>query len=105
MVDPQPGFVLNGTHGTYIKYRVDTQQQQLQKGMSPLDPQYGIEEPGREGKLTAMDENGNITHTTVQPVPTTYLHLFEAVYQTIRNKVSYPVTEEQILKQIEILEP
>lgn len=104
MADPQPGFVLNGTHGTYIKYRVDTQQQQLQKGMSPLNPEYGIEEPGKDGVLATLDESGNVVRTSIKPVPTTYMHLFEAVYQTIRNGSSYPVTEEQVLKQIEILE-
>ncbi len=104
MVEAQPGFVVNGTKGTYIKYRVDTQQQQLQAGMKPTDPQYGIEEPSKDGVLTTMNEDGTLTKTTIVPTPTSYIHLFDAVYDTIRENKPYPITKEQILKQIEILE-
>jgi hypothetical protein len=32
------------------------------------------------------------------------MHVFEDVYQAIRNGKPYPVTEEQIVQQLEILE-
>ncbi len=104
MVGPLPGFIINGTKGNYIKYRVDTQQQQLQKSMKPNDPLYGIEEPGKEGALITINNDGTIQHTKIAPVQSSYIKLFQAVYDTIRSGTPYFITKEQVLKQLEILE-
>ncbi|MDR3680922.1 MAG: Gfo/Idh/MocA family oxidoreductase [Flavipsychrobacter sp.] len=104
MVEPLPGFIVNGTEGNYVKYRVDTQQQQLQKGMHPSDSLYGIEEPGKEGILTTINKDGTIQHTKIAPVQSSYIKLFQAVYDTIRSGSPYFITNEQVLKQLEILE-
>jgi len=104
MVEPLPGFIVNGTKGNYVKYRVDTQQQQLQKGMKPNDPLYGIEEPSKEGALSTINDDGTIGHTKIASVQSSYIKLFQAVYDTIRSGKPYFITKEQILKQLEILE-
>lgn len=72
--------------------------------MSPDDPSYGIEQPGKEGILSTIDENGTITRELIPPGKSSYLHLFDAVYQTIRENKPYPVNQEQIIRQITILE-
>ncbi|WP_276089415.1 Gfo/Idh/MocA family oxidoreductase [Pedobacter sp. JY14-1] len=104
LVDPLPAFVVNGASGTLHKNRSDIQEEQLLAGMKLDNPAYGIEAPGNEGKLTLIDEEGN---RTVEYLPSrrgNYLPLFEAVYQSIVNDVPYPVTQAQVLAQLEILE-
>ncbi|EHQ28282.1 Gfo/Idh/MocA family oxidoreductase [Mucilaginibacter paludis] len=101
---PMPAFVLHGTQGTYIKDRVDVQENQLDQNIAPTDEHYGLEEPGLEGKLTTINADGSKHIESIPSLKGDYTGLFEAVYQTIRNHITYPITEENILCQMELLE-
>lgn len=103
VADEQPAFVLHGTKGSYVKARTDVQERQLQLGMKPNNPQFGIEEDGKSGLLTTV-ENNMVTKEKIMASPASYYNIFEAMYQTIRNNVPFPITEEQVVKQIEIIE-
>jgi scyllo-inositol 2-dehydrogenase (NADP+) len=104
VADVQPAFTLHGTKGSYIKQRSDIQETQLLKSIMPDDPAFGIEDPKNDGLLTTVAEDGTKTQEKIPSVKSSYLNLFEAVYQTIRNGIAYPVTEDQILQQLAILE-
>ena len=104
IAEPTPSFVVHGTLGSYIKDRVDVQEAQLDKGITPSDPAYGIEPESIEGKLVTFDENNQKNAELVPSCKGQYIQLFEAVYQTIRNGALYPITEEHIAWQIELLE-
>jgi len=104
VTDIQPAFVLYGETGSYIKNHADVQEEQLLKGMKPLDNTFGIEESGQEGRLTVIDEEGQKTQSQVPAEKGRYIDLFEAVYQSLTNGTAYPVKEEQVLWQLEILE-
>lgn len=101
---PLPSYVLNGVSGTYIKDRTDTQEDQLLAGMMPGDAGFGIEKPGAEGELTLMDESGKATTEKVPSLSADYTDLFDDVYATIRENKPYPVSEDQVIWQLEILE-
>jgi scyllo-inositol 2-dehydrogenase (NADP+) len=99
-----PGFVVHGKTGSFIKNRTDVQEAQLDKGMMPTDPAYGIEPAGNEGQLTTV---GIDNQKNTEPVPSQkgdYNQIFDAVYHTIRNNALFPVTEEHIAWQLELLE-
>lgn len=104
VADPQKAFVLHGSAGSLVKGRSDVQEEQLLKGMKLNDPAYGIEPADSKGRLTIMDEQGNPSSTYIDSEKGNYIGLFEAVYQSIVNDIAYPVTEEQIIAQLEILE-
>jgi scyllo-inositol 2-dehydrogenase (NADP+) len=104
IAQPTPSFVVHGTLGSYIKDRVDVQEAQLDKGIPPTDPVYGIEPEGSEGKLVTFDENNQKNIELIPSVKGQYIQLFDAVYQSIRNGALYPITEEHIAWQIELLE-
>ncbi|MHA4893600.1 Gfo/Idh/MocA family oxidoreductase [Pedobacter sp. PWIIR3] len=104
LVDPLPAFVLHGENGSLHKKRSDIQEEQLLKGMKLTDEGYGIELPGNEGKLTLIDAEGNRTVEEIPSLEGSYLPLFDAVYDSIVNDASYPVSQEQVLIQLEILE-
>ncbi|WP_282124016.1 Gfo/Idh/MocA family protein [Algibacter mikhailovii] len=99
----QPAFVLHGTKGSYIKYRSDVQEKQLQSGVAPNSPSFGVELPSHEGELVTMENELAIVER-IPPVKGSYFNVFDAVYKTLGSKASFPVTEHQIIKQIEILE-
>ena len=100
---PGPAYVLHGTLGSYQKGRADVQEAQLLTGMSPLAPEYGHERPGQEGRLTLSEPDGILTTTPDAAAPGNYLNLFEAVFQTIRQGRLYPIRDEQLLWQNELL--
>ncbi|MGY5354279.1 Gfo/Idh/MocA family oxidoreductase [Wenyingzhuangia sp. IMCC45467] len=102
--NPQSSFVVHGTKGTYVKQRINLQEEQLMAGMHITDANYGVEPEGVEGELTiALNEIERKT-INIKSEPATYMHIFEAVYQTIVNGKEYPITKEQIIKQLEIIE-
>jgi len=104
VADPLPAFVLHGSNGTFIKDRVDVQEEQLLKGIKPTDANYGKEPADKTGRLTLIDNAGNKTQQNIPTLTGNYLPLFEAVYQSIRNGQSYPITESDVIAQLEILE-
>jgi len=104
IAQPTPSLVVHGTLGSYIKDRVDVQEAQLDKGIPPTDSSYGIEPENSEGKLVTFDENNQKNVELVPSYKGKYIQLFEAVHQTIRNGALYPITEEHIAWQIELLE-
>lgn len=104
VVDVQPSFVLHGENGSFIKERADIQEEQLLRGIKPNDAGFGVEARGKEGRLTLIDKNGERTQELVPSESATYLSLFEDVYQSVVNDKPFPVTREQILAQLEILQ-
>jgi scyllo-inositol 2-dehydrogenase (NADP+) len=103
VADALPAFVLHGTNGSFIKERTDVQEVQLQAGMKPNNPLFGIEATNKEGILTTIS-NEIKKQEKIASQKSSYINIFEAAFQTIRNKKQFPITESQIVKQIEILE-
>lgn len=99
-----PAFVVHGTSGSFIKTRCDVQEAQLDKGIMPGDPAYGTEPGGSEGKLVIMGLDNSKCTEAFPSLKGNYMGLFEAVYQTIRHNALFPITEEHIAWQMELLE-
>jgi len=104
MAEAMPGFVVYGKLGSFAKNRCDTQEAQLDAGMLPDASGFGIEPEGSEGKLTIMYKENQKHVEWVKSPKGNYFGLFEAVFNTIRNNIAYPITEQQITWQIELLE-
>jgi len=104
IAQPTPSFVAHGTLGSYLKNRVDVQEEQLDNGIWPSEPGYGVEPDGEEGILVTYDEAGNKQTERIPSEKGDYMQLFEAVYHTIRNGALYPITAEHIAWQMELLE-
>jgi predicted dehydrogenase len=102
--DIPPAFVLNGSKGSFSKNHGDIQEAQLLKGMKPAETGYGIELESDAGKLTLVTADGGREVTTLTSPQGNYGELFEAVYQTIMHNKPYPIKEEDIIAQLEILE-
>jgi predicted dehydrogenase len=98
-----PAYQLFGSKGRYEKFRTDPQEAQLVVGMTPMDTAYGCESTGDEGRLVCFDEQGRKIVENLSLQHSTYLHVFEDVYATVRYGADYPVRPEEILWQLEIL--
>jgi len=103
IAQPTPSFVAHGTLGSFQKNRVDVQEAQLENGIWPNDPAYGFEPEGEEGILTTINADGEKQVEIIPSERGNYMHLFDAVHHTLRNNALYPITEEHIAWQMEIL--
>jgi len=72
--------------------------------MKPGDSEFGKEGDGKEGKLTTVSSTGEKTTELIPSVRGKYIDLFECVFQNVRNDIPFPVKEEEVLLQLEILE-
>ena len=99
-----PGFTVHGTEGSFVKDRCDVQEAQLDAGMMPTDEGYGVETEGSEGKLVLMDLDNKQNIEYLKAPNGDYNGLFNAVYHTLRQNALYPITEEHIAWQLELLE-
>ncbi|HEX6391668.1 MAG TPA: Gfo/Idh/MocA family oxidoreductase, partial [Solirubrobacteraceae bacterium] len=52
--DEGPRFRVLGDRGAHVKHGLDVQEAQMRAGMSPRDPQFGVEADGRRGEYTAF---------------------------------------------------
>lgn len=104
VADPQPAYILHGTKGSFVKHRTDIQETQLVDGMLPDDPLYGVESKEQPGTLTTVLNETEKNRESIKPEKASYMHVFDDVFKTIRKGKAYPVTQQQILKQLEILE-
>ena len=108
IADPGPAYVLHGTLGSYRKDRTDPQEAQLLAGLKPDNPAYGRERVADQaGRLVLADPAGHnhlLSPVADAAAPGTYMDLFEAAYQAIRHSQPYPITDEELIWQLEILE-
>lgn len=102
-VEAPPAYRIQGSLGSFVKYRTDPQEAQLLAGMTPLQPTYGCETPGDEGRLVYMDDRGQKMVNNRPLQQSSYMQVFEDVFRTLRYGAEYPVRQEEILWQLDIL--
>lgn len=98
-----PGFVLHGTKGSFLKNRTDVQEVSLMRGDTPATPGYGVELASEQG-LLHTEEDGTVIREHIPTLTGNYLDYFEEMYQAIVNDAPVPVTGEDALNVIKVIE-
>lgn len=98
--EQQPGFVLNGTKGSFIKSRADIQETALMTGKQPNTGDWGTE-PEEQSGLLNTEKNGKEKIKTEQG---NYYHYYDAVYKAITENKSMPVTADDGINVMKIIE-
>ncbi len=100
---PEPRYRLRGRKGTFMKYGLDPQEDDLNAGKLPLSPDWGTEAEADWGTLSCtlngLDFEGRITS-----LQGNYLHFYAGMYQAIRNGQPLPVTAKEARDVIAIIE-
>lgn len=99
-----PSFVLNGTKGSFIKYGIDQQENDLKAGIMPGDPNFGIDAPNVYGHLRYLNSNGDWIEKDLPTPQGDYGRVYDAMYDAIIEKKSKLVTDQQLLIDMKILE-
>ncbi|MDF0542117.1 oxidoreductase [Sphingobium sp. H39-3-25] len=95
-------FAVHGTKGSFNKYGLDPQEAQAGSGLTPDDADWGLD--SSPGTLTAIDGSGQAQVTPVESERGNYPAFYEAVRDAIWARGANPVTPEQALSVMTVLD-
>ena len=94
-------FAIHGTLGSYVKYDLDTQEDQLKAGVRPGDLTFGAD--NRPGTLRVLEGE----HEIERPWPTlagAYPDFYRALAASIRHREPFPVSPQDAIDVMTIIE-
>lgn len=96
---PNMRFRLEGTNGSFVKYGLDPQEQQLKAGITPSDPCYGVEDSGDSGRF--YSESSSALIETEQGC---YQQYYAEIGAALALGADNPVNPKEAVVVLEILE-
>lgn len=101
---PTPRFVLQGENGTFVKYGLDIQEDDLAGGLTPLNKKNWGQEPEEQyGRISAV-VGGVDFSGTVASEPGDYREFYKNIHQTLTQGKELIVTPQQAANNIKIIE-
>lgn len=101
--EPLPSYILHGSMGSFLKWRSDVQEADLQQGRTPGTPDWGIE-PVTERGLLHTESGGQVIRENIPTVQGNYAGYFDGIYEAIRNGALPPVTGSDGLRTTRIIQ-
>ena len=101
--EPLPGYVFHGLQGSFIKPKTNIQEEMLQAGKVPGTADWGTE-PESERGLLHTEIDGKEIREYISSEQGNYGDYYQGIYEAIRNGKPLPVTAEEGLSVIKIIE-
>ncbi|MDI1307358.1 MAG: Gfo/Idh/MocA family oxidoreductase [bacterium] len=98
-----PAFVVHGKKGSFLKPRGDVQEDDLKLGKKPNLDTWGKEQKDKEG-LLHTEFHTDILKENVPTLQGNYYDFFDGVYNSISNDVQEPVTAQDGVHVMQIIE-
>jgi len=101
--EPNPAYVIHGKKGSFLKPRGDVQEDNLKLLKKPNLDSWGTESLEKEGFLhTEID--GKTVHGKIPTLQGNYYAFFDGVYNSIINNSDEPVTAQDGVRVMQIIE-
>jgi scyllo-inositol 2-dehydrogenase (NADP+) len=101
--EPGPMYRINGTEGSFVKFGIDPQEQDLKEKKIPGAPGWGLEPESWWGKLNTT-LNGEHFSGSYETLQGDYLKYYQNIYEVIRKGAELIVKPEQARDVITIIE-
>ena len=101
--EPGPRFILHGTEGSFLKWGMDPQEEELKAGAAPGAAGWGEGERGNWGKLNTST-GGLHVHGFIETIPGNYPAFYDGLAAAIRKGKSPPVDPLDSLQVIRLIE-
>ncbi|MCR1024600.1 Gfo/Idh/MocA family oxidoreductase [Cellulophaga baltica] len=101
--EPLPENILHGRKGSFIKTKADVQEQDLQAGKIPNSMHWGIEPEADKGILHT-EKNGVVVKEKITSLKGDYMLYYDAIYDAIRTDKPVPVSAEEGMEVIRVIE-
>lgn len=98
-----PSYSIFGHLGTFLKSRTDVQERHLLAGEMPGGPDWGIE-PETERGLLHTEIGGKVIREYIPSERGNYMDFYTGVYEAIRHDKLLPVTAEEAVRIIRVIE-
>jgi scyllo-inositol 2-dehydrogenase (NADP+) len=98
-----PANVVHGLKGSFIKCRADVQEADLLAGKKPGGSNWGIEPESGQG-LLHTEKDGIVIKEKITSSPGNYGDYYEGIYQALTAGQPMPVTAEEGIRTIMIIE-
>lgn len=103
--NPNIRFQLQGDLGSYVKYGLDPQEEQLRDGLSPTVPAFGIEPPAKYGVIYKPLSDDSSAHAEkVETLRGSYASYYHQLALAISMGETNPVTALEGAKVIKLIE-
>lgn len=97
------GNIFHGTKGSFIKSKADVQEKELMEGKKPNSLNWGTE-PNEEEGLLHTEKNGEIIKEKLTTLQGNYMEYYNSIYDAIRKNKSVPVSGQDGLNVIQVIE-
>lgn len=101
--EPLPGYILHGSKGSFIKPKTNIQEEALTAHKLPGSEGWGAE-PDSEKGLLHTEKDGKVNREYIPSERGNYADYYDGIYEAIRNDKPVPVSAEDGLKVIKIIE-
>ena len=101
--EPLPGYIFHGTLGSFIKHKTDVQETDLQANKKPGSADWGTEPDNQKG-LLHTEKDGKVIKEFVPSLRGNYGDYYDGIYNAIRNDEDVPVSGEDGMNVIKIIE-
>jgi predicted dehydrogenase len=101
--EPIPSYSLFGHKGTFLKNRTDVQERHLLAGEMPVGDNWGVESESEQG-LLVTDIDGKAVKERIPTEKGNYMDYFTGMYYAIRDNGPLPVTPEEGVRIIRVIE-
>ena len=98
-----PAYVVHGKKGSFLKQRGDVQEDVLKTGEKPNRNTWGTEPDDKIG-LLHTEINGETVRKTIPTLQGNYFELFDGVYQAIANGKTEPVTAQDGIRTMKVID-
>lgn len=98
-----PGFMIHGSKGSFLKNRTDVQETDLIAGKIPNTPDWGTE-PGSEQGLLHTEKDGKVIREKVPSLQGNYYDYYDGVYKALTQNIPMPVTADDGINVMRIIE-
>ena len=98
-----PGFVVQGTKGSFLKGRTDVQEVDLIAGKIPNNTTWGTE-PESERGLLHTEKDGTVIREKIESLQGSYYDYYDGVYKAITQDLPMPVTVDQAINVMRVIE-
>ena len=98
-----PRYIINGTKGSFVKYGLDPQEDDLENGCSPDRTGWGEDFPEQYGFLNTEIE-GLIFKGNIKTIAGSYQKFYENVFDVLDNQTEIAVKPQEACDVIRIIE-
>lgn len=100
---PGPRYVIHGTRGSFVKWGIDPQEDQIKAGISFDDPAYGLEPESAWGELRLCSGENTVSRRIPTP-KSDYRAFYANVRDALLGKAELAVKPEQAWRTTRLIE-